>query len=99
VLTTPAARAALPGLVGEMAADLTLHATLLERFADILSRGLTDRLADAAARGEVRSDVTAAEVVEVVAGTTFLALLTRGDALDRSWVERTATLITRGISR
>ncbi len=97
-LTTPAARAALPGLVGEMAADLTLHAALLERFSDILSRGLTDRLADAAARGEVRSDVTAGEVVEVVAGTTLMALLTRGEALDGPWVNRTAALIARGIS-
>ncbi len=42
--------------------------------------------------------ITAAEVVEVVAGTTFLALLTRGDALDESWVNRTAALIARGIS-
>jgi AcrR family transcriptional regulator len=98
VLTTSAARAALPGLVGEMAADLTLHAALLERFGDILSRGLTDRLADAVERGQARPDVTAAEIVEMVAGTTFLALLTHGDALDNSWVERTAALITRGIS-
>lgn len=98
VLTTPAARAALPGLVGEMAADLTLHAALLDRFGDILSRGLTDRLTEAVARGEVRSGVTAAEIVEVVAGTTFLALLTRGDELDDEWVHRTAELITRGIS-
>ena len=97
VLTTPASRAALPGLVGEMAADLTLHSALLERFGDILSRGLSDRLAEAAARGEIRPDVTAAELVEVVAGTTFLALLTRGDALDDSWVDRTAAFITRGI--
>ena len=98
ILTTPAARAALPGLVGEMAADLTLHSALLERFGDILSRGLSDRLAGAVERGAVRPDVTAAEMVEVVAGTTFLALLTRGDALDDSWVDRTAALITRGIS-
>jgi AcrR family transcriptional regulator len=98
VLTTSAARAALPGLVGEMAADLTLHAALLERFGDILSRGLTDRLSDAVERGQARPDVTAAEIVEMVAGTTFLALLTRGDALDNSWVERTAALITRGVS-
>ena len=98
VLTTPAARAALPGLVGEMAADLTLHAALLERFGEILSRGLTDRLAEAVARGEVRPYITAAEVVEVVAGTTFLALLTRCDALDDAWVDRTAAFITRGIT-
>jgi AcrR family transcriptional regulator len=99
VLTTPAAIAALPGLVGEMAADLTLHTALLERFGDILARGLTERLGDAAARGEVRPDVTAADLTEAIAGITFLALLTRGAALDDAWVERTATLILRGISK
>jgi AcrR family transcriptional regulator len=98
VLTTPAARAALPGLVGEMAADLTLHAALLERFSDILARGLSERLADAAAREEVRPDVSAADLVEEIAGTTLLALLTRGDALDNAWLQRTAARITRGIS-
>lgn len=98
VLTTPAARAALPGLVGEMAADLTLHSALLERFAGILSRGLTERLQDAVRRGEARPDVTAAEVVEAVAGTTFLALLTRGEALDANWVDRTSAFITRAIA-
>lgn len=98
VLTTPAARAALPGLVGEMAADLTLHAALLERFGGILSRDLTDRLNEALARNEVRADVTAAELSEALGGITFLALLTRGTALDETWVERTATLLLRGIS-
>ena len=98
VLTTPAARAALPGLVGEMAADLTLHAALLERFGGILSRGLTDRLNEALARNEIRADVTAAELSEALGGITFLALLTRGAALDEAWVERTATLLLRGIS-
>ncbi|MBV9513515.1 MAG: TetR/AcrR family transcriptional regulator [Mycobacteriaceae bacterium] len=97
VLTTPAARAALPGLVGEMAADLTLHAALLERFDDVLARGLTKRLSEAAAQGEVRPGVTAADVAEALAGITFLALLTRGAALDEAWVERAATLIMRGI--
>ncbi|KUH97302.1 TetR/AcrR family transcriptional regulator [Mycobacterium sp. IS-3022] len=98
VLTTPAARAALPGLVGEMAANPTLHVALLERFADVLSRGLTDRLDAAVARGEVRPDVSAAEVVEAVAGMTFMALITRGDGLDDGWVDRTAEFITRGLS-
>ncbi len=98
ILTTPAARAALPGLVGEMAADLTLHAALLERFGGVLSLGLSERLADAASRGEVRGDVAAAELTEALAGITFLALLTRGAALDEAWIQRTATLILRGIS-
>ena len=98
VLTTPAARAALPGLVAEMATDPTLHAKLLERFGDILARGLTDRLDAARARGEVRPDVTAADLVEAIAGITLMALITRSQELNDAWVERTATLITKGIS-
>ena len=98
VLTTPAARAALPGLVAEMATDPTLHAKLLERFGHVLSQGLTERLDDAMKRGEVRSDVTAADLVEAIAGITLMALITRSQELSDTWVERTAALITKGIS-
>lgn len=97
VLTTGPARAALPGLIAEMAVDPTLHTALLTRFGDILVRGLADWLAAAAARGEVRADVTPVDLVDAVAGITLLALLTRGE-LDAAWCERTATLITKGIA-
>jgi AcrR family transcriptional regulator len=102
VLATPAARAALPGLVGEMAADPTLHSALLERFADIIGGGLAEWLEGAVARGEVRADVTAAELAEAMAGITLLGLLTRGTELDSglgdAWVDRTTTLLLKGIS-
>ncbi|WP_048634581.1 TetR/AcrR family transcriptional regulator [Mycolicibacterium aurum] len=98
VLSTPAARAALPGLIGEMASDPTLHTALLERFGDILVRGLTDYLESATRRGEVRRDVTATDLAESIAGMTLLALITRGAAIDENWVGRTARLITKGIS-
>lgn len=97
VLSTPAARAALPGLLGEMAADSTLHAALLERFADVLTRGLGDRLA--AARDEVRPDVTAEDLTEMVAGVALLGALALGRQLDDDWVERHATLILKGIGK
>jgi AcrR family transcriptional regulator len=97
-LTTPAARAALPGLVGEMAADPTLHSALLERFADIFTGGLAEWLKAAAARGEVRADVTATELADVIAGVTLLGLLTRATELDDTWVDRTTTLLLRGIT-
>ena len=42
--------------------------------------------------------MTAADVVEAIAGITLMALLTRNEALSDTWVERTATLITKGIS-
>jgi AcrR family transcriptional regulator len=98
VLTTPAARAALPGLLAEMATDPTLHAKLLGRFGDVTSRGMTDRLDAAMRRGDVRADVTAADLVEAIAGMALMAIITRDDDLDDAWVERTATLITKGIS-
>lgn len=98
VLSTPAALAALPGLVGEMASDPTLHTALLERFGDILVRGLTEFLESAVRRGDVRPDVTASDLAEAVAGMTLLALLTRGTAVDEVWLDRTARLITKGIS-
>ena len=98
VLTTPAARAAMPGLLAEMATDPTLHAKLLERFGDVTSRGMTDRLEGAMRRGEVRADITAADLVEAIAGMTLMAIITRNQELDDAWVERTAALITKGIS-
>ncbi|MBX9641028.1 MAG: TetR/AcrR family transcriptional regulator [Mycobacteriaceae bacterium] len=98
VLSTPAAMAALPGLVGEMAADPTLHSALLERFAGLIGGGLNELLAKAAARGEVRPDVTAPELAEAVAGVTLLGLLTRPTELDDTWIDRTTTLLLKGIS-
>lgn len=98
VLTTPAARAAMPGLLAEMATDPTLHAKLLDRFGDVTSRGMTDRLEGAMRRGEVRADITAADLVEAIAGMTLMAIITRNQELDDAWVERTAALITKGIS-
>ena len=98
VLTTPAARAAMPGLLAEMATDPALHAKLLDRFGDVTSRGMTDRLQGGLRRGEARPDVTAADLVEAIAGMTLMAIITRNQELDDAWVERTATLITKGIS-
>ncbi len=97
-LTTPAARAALPGLVGEMASDPTLHSALLERFAGIIGGALAEWLDAAAARSEVRPDLTAAELAEAMAGITLVGLLTRPDDLNDAWVDRTTTLLLKGIS-
>jgi AcrR family transcriptional regulator len=97
-LTTPAASAALPGLVGEMAADPTLHSALLERFSGIIGGGLGELLQRAGKRGEVRYEVTAAELTEAIAGITLMGLLTHATELDGTWVDRTTTLLLKGIS-
>lgn len=97
-LTTPAAAAAMPGLIGEMASDPTLHAVLLERFGHILAHGMDEWLGSARRRGDVRAEVTAADVVDALAGIALLALITHAETLDEAWMERTAEFITRGIS-
>ncbi len=100
-LTTPAARAALPGLVAEMAADPTLHSALLERFAGVIGGGLTELLGRAARRGDVRPDVSATELTEAIAGITLMGLLTRPAELvarhGEAWVDRTTMLLLKGI--
>jgi AcrR family transcriptional regulator len=99
VFSAPVARAALPGLVAEFAADPTIHTAMLERFADGLWVALDTRLAEAVAAGEVRADLDATTLVEVLAGTVLMAVLMHtSDELDGDWVERTATLLTRGIA-
>jgi AcrR family transcriptional regulator len=97
-LTTPAARAALPGLVGEMAADPTLHSALLARFGGVIGGGVGDMLGRAQRRGDLRPAVTAAELTEAIAGVILIGLLTRPAELDDNWVERTTTLLLKGVS-
>lgn len=97
-LSTPAARAALPGLIGEMAADPTLHSALLERFADVIAGGLAGWLAGAATAGLVRADLTAAELAEAITGIALLGLLTRSRELGDAWIDRTTELLLKGIS-
>ena len=98
VLTTPAALAALPGLVAEMAVDPTLHTALLERFAQVLSHDLTDWLEAARERGEVRPEIMGSDVVDALAGIILLALITHAETMDEAWMDRIAELISRGIS-
>ncbi|KQW53580.1 TetR family transcriptional regulator [Nocardioides sp. Root1257] len=91
VFAHPVARAAVPGLIAEFAADRTLHAALVERLADGPLGTARDRLAGAATDPDA--------VIEAMAGTTLLALLFRGgDDLDDAWIDRTTTLLLKGIA-
>jgi hypothetical protein len=42
--------------------------------------------------------VTAAELAQALAGITLVALLTRVTELDDAWIDRTTTLLLKGIS-
>ncbi|MDO3398118.1 TetR/AcrR family transcriptional regulator [Nocardioides sp. SOB44] len=99
LLASPLARLAVPGLVAEAAADPTLHARLLERFAEHGWIGVEDYLARAAEAGQVRRDVDAVTVLELAIGAALVAMLVHGpEGLDEAWVDRTTAVLLHGIS-
>lgn len=99
LLGRPAARAALPGLMAEMADDPVLHADVLGRFATGSWAWLQQRIDAAIADGEVRTDVQSATVLEVIAGSTLVATAIRPRAeLGAQWVEHVVDIIVKGIA-
>lgn len=99
MLSTPAARAALPGLVAEFQADPLLHASLLERFGSGALAEVAARIREAVAGGEARSDADAGQVIAAMAGSVLFTLLIEQDAdLGPAWVDRTTSLLLRGVT-
>jgi AcrR family transcriptional regulator len=93
----PVARAVIPGLVAEFAADPTLHRALLERFGGAWKL-FGDRVRLAAERGEIRADADPDVLIETVAGASLMRLILTGDPLDETWVRNTTDLLMRGIT-
>jgi AcrR family transcriptional regulator len=96
VFTSPVVRAALPGLVADVAADPELNARVMARFAGMFGAVRT-RIADAVDRGEVHSDIDPDRLVEVIGGTTMLRLLLSPDDLGDDWVDQTAAIVVHGV--
>jgi AcrR family transcriptional regulator len=100
LLGRPAARAALPGLLAETAADSGLQAEVLLSAAGSTWAWLEHRLRAGVEAGEVRRDVTPSLVFELIAGTAFIASATRPPGgVDDGWIDDVVDLIMRGITR
>jgi AcrR family transcriptional regulator len=99
VFTSPPVRAALPGLIADMAADAELNARVMGRFAGVFEAVRT-RVVEAVARGEVHADVSPDRLVEVMGGATLLRLLLEPEvALDDTWVDQTTAIVVHGVRR
>jgi AcrR family transcriptional regulator len=97
VFTSPVVRAAMPGLIADMAADADLNARVMERFTDLFN-AVRMRLADAVRRGEVHAGVDPDRLVEIIGGATMLRVLLRpDDPLGDGWVDQTTAIVVHGV--
>ena len=97
VFTSPVVRAALPGLIADMAGNAELTARVLARFQGIFGV-LTGWLDDAVGRGQARSDVDPVRLLEVIGGAALFGLMLRpGDDLGGDWVDQTTAIVTHGV--
>jgi AcrR family transcriptional regulator len=97
VFTSPVVRAALPGLIADMAADAELNARVMARFTDLFAAVQT-RLADAVKRGQVHADISPDRLLEIIGGTTLLRLLLQPDEpVGDDWVDQTTAILVHGV--
>lgn len=97
VFSSPVVRAALPGLIADMADDAALNARVVSRFTDLFGVVGT-RLAHAVQRGQIHADVDAGRLIEIIGGATLLRLLLEpGRELDDEWVDQTAAIVAHGV--
>ncbi|MDX1888740.1 TetR/AcrR family transcriptional regulator [Mycolicibacterium sp. 050158] len=98
VFTSPVVRAALPGLIADMAADPDLNARVMGRFTNLFAV-VGERLVHGVGRGEVRADVDPERLIEIIGGATLLRLLLDPEGeLDEAWVQQTAAIISHGVT-
>ena len=99
LLSQPAARAAVPGLLAELAAAPTLHADILSRFAGGEWAWLPIRISQGIENGEVRPGVRAATLLDLISGSAFLATAVGPpERIDPQWIDEVIDLIMRGIA-
>ncbi|MCT7661029.1 TetR/AcrR family transcriptional regulator [Mycobacterium deserti] len=97
VFTTPVVRAALPGLIADVAADAELNTRVMARFTDVFA-AVRSRLADAVQRGEVHPNIDPDRLVEVIGGATLLrVLLVPDETLGDDWVVQTTAIVVHGV--
>ncbi len=97
VFTSPLVRAALPGLIADMTADVELNARVMDRFTEVFA-AVRIRLADAVKRGEVHPDVDSDRLVEMIGGATLLRMLLQPDEpLGEDWVDQTTAILLHGV--
>jgi AcrR family transcriptional regulator len=99
LLARPAARAAVPGLLAEIGSAPAMHADIRARFDGGEWGWLDQRVARAIEEGEVRADVAAATLLDLISGSAFMAAVVGpAERIDDRWIDQVVDVIMRGIA-
>ncbi|MFC9979394.1 TetR/AcrR family transcriptional regulator [Gordonia sp. NPDC127522] len=99
LFASPVTRAALPGLISDMAAEPELAARVHAGFAEVFG-AFRDRLVIAVDRGEVHPDVDPDRLIEVVGGAAMLhALLLDNRDFEAAWADQLSAIVVHGVLR
>jgi AcrR family transcriptional regulator len=99
LLARPAARAAVPGLLAELRSAPEMQADLRARFDGGEWGWLEERLDRAVAQGEIRADLQAATLLDLISGSAFMAAVVGpAERIDDQWIDQVVDIIMRGIA-
>ncbi len=99
LLARPAARAAVPGLLAELSSAPEMHADIRARFDGGEWGWLHRRVARAIDAGEVRADVQATTLLDLISGSAFMAAVVGpAERIDDGWIDQVVDVILRGIA-
>ncbi|MDK1476803.1 TetR/AcrR family transcriptional regulator [Streptomyces sp. 549] len=95
--STPAATAALPGVLADFAADPNLQARIRSEFLAPAKAGLVAVFEHAVRRGEADADLPVDLVLDTLAGAVFFHVGVVGERPGPQLADRLAALVGRGI--
>ncbi len=99
LLGKPAARAAVPGLLAELGSAPDMHADIRARFDGGEWGWLHERVARAIDEGEVRADLAATTLLDLISGSAFMAAVVGPpQRIDDQWIDQVVDVIMRGIA-
>lgn len=97
IFNSPVTRAALPGVIADMAADPELHRQVLAGFATAFG-AVYARIDAAAAAGEITGDTDPALFIELLGGAAIVRVLMRPDAqLDEQWAADISAMLIAAV--
>jgi AcrR family transcriptional regulator len=99
LFSDPVVRAALPGLISDLAAHPGLHEELISRLWGSQIESVQALLDAAVERGAAKPGVTASHLVSLIGGSALMSVVApTGDHLDETWIASIAAIALGGIA-